>query len=46
MKNIYGDRLNVIWGDSTQTIKNTPNLNCDVFFVDGGSDAMLRPEHF
>lgn len=36
MKNIYGDRLNVIWGDSTQTIKNTPNLNCDVFFVDGG----------
>ena len=39
MKNIYGERLNVIWGDSTQTVKNTSNLNCDVFFVDGGHSA-------
>ncbi len=36
MKDVYKERLNVIWGDSTQTIPKNQYLPCDVWFVDGG----------
>ena len=36
----YADRLNVTWGDSTETlpqfIKQNPNIRCDIMLIDGG----------
>lgn len=38
----YGDRLKVHWGDSTKTLpKIEEGLQCDVFFVDGGHSAQV-----
>ena len=40
LKAKYGDdRIQVLWGDSTETVPQAPPLNCDVFLVDGGHDV-------
>ena len=36
LKQEYGDRLTVIWGDSRITVPETMPLGCDMFFIDGG----------
>jgi predicted O-methyltransferase YrrM len=37
----YPQRIQVTWGDSTQTLRDHPPLGCDVFFIDGGHDKQV-----
>lgn len=40
MKNHFGDRFTIVWGDSTKTVpqytRDNPETKCDVVIVDGG----------
>jgi len=36
LKPIFGERLQVIWGDSTKSVPKAHPMKCDVIIVDGG----------
>jgi predicted O-methyltransferase YrrM len=38
LKQAYGDRIEVVWGDSTKTLPIHNELHADVAFIDGGHE--------